>query len=29
MIPEFVQENPVLYLDCDMIFTQDLLPLLK
>ncbi|MHC3863117.1 hypothetical protein ACXOM5_06235 [Streptococcus thermophilus] len=29
MISEFVQENPVLYLDCDMIFTQDLLPLLK
>ena len=29
VIPEFVQENPVLYLDCDMIFTQDLLPLLK
>ena len=29
VIPEFVQENSVLYLDCDMIFTQDLLPLLK
>ena len=26
-IPEFVQENRVLYLDCDMIFTQDLSPL--
>ena len=22
-IPEFVQEDRVLYLDCDMIFTQD------
>ena len=29
VIPEFVQENPVLYLDCDMIFTQDLLPLFE
>ena len=28
-IPEFVQEDRVLYLDCDMIFTQDLSPLLK
>ena len=28
-IPEFVQENRVLYLDCDMIFTQDLLPLFE
>ncbi|MFR6600357.1 MAG: glycosyltransferase [Streptococcus sp.] len=26
MIPEFVQEDRVLYLDCDMIFTQDLSP---
>ena len=26
-IPEFVQEDRVLYLDCDMIFTQDLSPL--
>lgn len=29
VIPEFVQENRVLYLDCDMIFTQDLLPLFE
>lgn len=29
MIPEFVQENRVLYLDCDMIFTQDLLSLFE
>ena len=28
-IPEFVQENRVLYLDCDMIFTQDLSPLFE
>lgn len=26
-IPGFVQEDRVLYLDCDMIFTQDLSPL--
>ena len=28
-IPEFVQEDRVLYLDCDMIFTQDLSPLFE
>ena len=26
-IPEFVEEERILYLDCDMIFTQDLSPL--
>ena len=29
VIPEFVQENRVLYLDYDMILTQDLLPLFE
>ena len=28
-IPEFVEEERILYLDCDMIFTQDLSPLFE
>ena len=28
-IPEFVEEEQILYLDCDMIFTQDLSPLFE
>ena len=28
-IPEMVEEERILYLDCDMIFTQDLLPLFE
>ena len=28
-IPEFVKEERILYLDCDMIFTQDLSPLFE
>ena len=29
VIPEFVEEERILYLDCDMIFTQDLSPLFE
>ena len=28
-IPEIVEEERILYLDCDMIFTQDLSPLFE